>query len=223
MQHTYNFFDQLPQDLRQEVRERMVLKTLMTGETVYLRNDEPEAFYQVISGKIRLSNVSKDGREILYLMFEDGDCFGEVGLLDHSKRPHNAIASGDTKLSVLSKRDFDELSKVHPEFLRLLVILLCTKLHTTWNLFDSRSLLPLPQRLATRIVDLATPDNNGNEEGLSLDINLSQIDLAHMMGASRQAVGKILKNWEDQCFVRIHYGKISVLNLRAIQEVSDQQ
>jgi len=90
MQHTYNFFDQLPQDLRQEVRERMVLKTLMTGETVYLRNDEPEAFYQVISGKIRLSNVSKDGREILYLMFEDGDCFGEVGLLDHSKRPHNA-------------------------------------------------------------------------------------------------------------------------------------
>jgi len=66
-------------------------------------------------------------------------------------------------------------------------------------------------------------DNNDTEGELSLDINLSQIDLAHMMGASRQAVGKILKNWEDQYFIRIHYGKVSVLNLRAIQEVSGQQ
>jgi len=106
----------------------MVPKTLVAGESVYLKNDEPEAFYQIVSGKIRLSNVSKDGREILYLVFEDGDCFGEVGLLDHSKRPHNAIASGATELSVLGKLDFDELSKEHPEIIKLLAILLCTKL-----------------------------------------------------------------------------------------------
>jgi len=223
MQHRYNFFDQLPKDLLQKVRERMVPKTLVAGESVYLKNDEPEAFYQVVSGKIRLSNVSRDGREILYLVFEDGDCFGEVGLLDHSKRPHNAIASGATELSVLSKLDFDDISKEHPEIIKLLAILLCTKLHTTWNLFDSRNLLPLPQRLATRIVDLATLDNNDTEGEPSLDINLSQIDLAHMMGASRQAVGKILKNWEGQYFIRIHYGKVTVLNLGAIQGVSGQQ
>jgi len=222
MQHRYNFFDQLPKDLLEKVRARMVPKTLIDGESVYLKNDEPEAFYQVVSGKVRLNNVSKDGREILYLVFEDGDCFGEVGLLDHSKRPHNAIASGATELSVLSKRDFDALSEDHPEIIRLLVILLCTKLHTTWNLFDSRNLLPLPQRLATRFVDLATSDNNNTEDGLSLDINLSQIDLAHMMGSSRQAVGKILKYWEYQNFIRIHYGKITILNLDSIREVADE-
>jgi len=201
----------------------MTRRTLSDGDSVYRRDDDADAFYQIVHGKIRLSNVSNDGRELLYLEFSDGDCFGEVGLLDQSQRQHNAISSGTTELSALKKRDFDELSTEHPEIVTSLALILCAKLHTSWDLFDSRTLLPLPQRLAQRIYDLTAYQSKEAKGKSPHDINLSQIDLAHMMGASRQAIGRILKRWEDQSLVHIHYGKITIIDLPEIKKIASEQ
>jgi len=221
-QNDYNFFSSLPEQTRQKIKVRMTRITLFNGDSAYRRNEEADALYQVVSGKIKISNVSKDGKEILYVVFGEGDCFGEVGLLDHKPRAHNAISSGTTVLSVLKKNDFDVLIEEHPEIIKSLALVLCANLHTVWDFFESRTLLPLQQRLAQRISDLTASHEKEPKKEFVQDINLSQIDLANMMGASRQAIGKILKGWEDQSFISIHYGKMTIINLDAIEKIAQQ-
>jgi len=219
----YNSFSGLSEEIRQKLDARMTQITLLDGECAYRRNEDADALYQVVSGKIKVSNVSKDGKELLYLVFEEGDCFGEVGLLDFEPRAHNALSSGTTILKVLKKNDFDVLLAEHPEILKPVARVLCTKLHTVFEFFENRALLPLPKRLANRIYELGVSEGGNTDNKLSLDIELSQMELAHMMGASRQAVGKVLKLWESQNLIRIHYGKITIVDLLAIEEISEME
>jgi len=190
---------------------------------VFRKNEQPTALYQVISGEIRILNVTREGKEVLYLTFSEGDCFGEIGLLDGQPRPHNAVASRATILSVLRKSDFDDLRHKHPEFNEQVTLVLCRRLHLLFGYFESTAIMPLPNRLAKRIFDLATSQRGNNELPQACDINLSQNDLANMMGASRQATGRILKQWEEQKLIRLDYGKTTILDLNSIQDIADQQ
>jgi len=201
----------------------MTQKTLSNGDSIYLRNEKSDALYQVVSGEVRILNVTRDGREVLYISYHGGDCFGEIGLLDHEPRPHNAVASGPTVLSVLYKSDFDDLRQQYPEIDEQMILVLCQRLRLLFGFFEGSTLLPLPNRLAQRIFDLSTAPGKASDADSVHEIHLSQHDLANMMGASRQATGKVLKHWEEQGFIKLQYGKTAILDLKAIRAIADER
>jgi len=215
MTDSYDYISPLPENVRAKVAERMTRKALMHGEPAYRCNDESDALYQIISGEIRILNVSREGKEVLYLTYHEGDCFGDIGLLDNKPRAQNAIANGPTVLAALKKQDFDELRTLYPELIEQISLVLCQRLHLVFGFFESSALLPLSQRLSQRILDLARQDQHESGSTKDHEINLAQSDLAHMMGVSRQAIGKILKDWEEQGLIKLDYRKLTVIDINA--------
>jgi len=153
---TLDYISRLPKNVREKIQACMTQRSLESGDSIYQQNQESDALYQVVSGEIRILNVSRDGREVLYVTYHKGDTFGEIGVLDQGVRPHNAVASGPTVLSVLQKKDFNDLRQQHPEINEQLIMMLCQRLRLVFGFFEGSALLPLPNRLAKRVVELST-------------------------------------------------------------------
>ncbi|MFB3078131.1 MAG: Crp/Fnr family transcriptional regulator, partial [Lysobacterales bacterium] len=104
-----NWIDQLPADIRQLTRERMRERLLARGEVIYTEGLLHAALWQVVSGSVRVTNQTLDGKEVVFALFSNGDCFGEISLLDGLPAANTATAVERTELLELPRPDFDAL------------------------------------------------------------------------------------------------------------------
>ncbi len=200
----------LPAELLDSLLARCKLRRLVDGEFLYRQGEAGDAMYGVLEGCIRLSNSSRDGRELLVMLVERGEWIGEVSLFDGEPRSHDAYAVGDTQLLVISRRDLDDLLDAQPQLYRYFVPMLCRKLRLALSFVESAALYSLSARLAQRLLDLQV--RYGNRDGDVIDVHLPQEDLAKMLAVSRQAVSRELKRLEKAGLIAVAYGKVRILD-----------
>lgn len=185
-------------------------RSLGDGELLYARGDAAEALYGLIRGRIRLSNVAPDGREVLMAFFEPGDWIGELSLFDDQPRTHDARAFGQAEVFVLPKARLLALLEQNPRWYRHFAARLARQLRLALSYIDDAVFLPLSLRLAKRLLQLAKVYGQETPQGLLLDLHLPQEDLGRMLGASRQSVSKELKRWEKQGLLGLDYGRVLI-------------
>ncbi len=210
-----DWIDQLPDELRRHTRSLMRTRSVAKGEPIYIEGSRPMALWQLRSGAVRVTNQTPDGREVIFAIFGPGDCFGEISLIDGGLAANTAIAIERGELAELSKANFDQLYQNSPDFSHCLNRLLCARVRHMLHFYADVTLRSLEQRMANRIVYLvnATPSESR--------VALTQQDLANMLGASRQAVSKVLNQWRDHGLIDLKYGGISVLQVASLQRIVD--
>lgn len=195
---------------------------LADGELLYARRDPAEALYGLIRGRIRLSNVAPDGREVLVALFEPGDWIGELSLFDGLPRTHDAVAMGEAEVFVLPRPKLLSLLDAQPRLYRHLAARLARQLRLALSYIDDAVFLPLSLRLAKRLLQLARVYGQDTPQGLLLDLHLPQEDLGRMLGASRQSVSKELKHWEKQGLLGLDYGRVLIRDLAAFKRMLNE-
>lgn len=216
----HNWFDELPLDAIGEFIEHSAKRSLADKELLYRRGDEPEGLYGILSGRIRISAVSAEGKELLVTHFNKGSWLAEVSLLDGLPRTHDAHAEGPTEILWLPRKKFQEIMQRRPELYRYFVAMLCRKLRATLRVVEDAAFLPLPARIAKQVLALAGVYGTASPHGTLIDIHLPQEDLARMLRTSRQSISKNLKAWEARGWVRIEYGRLTLRNRAAIQKLA---
>ena len=212
------FWD-LPPDTAAQFASLAGRRRLADGELLYARGDPAEALFGLARGRIRLSNVGPDGREVLVMLFEPGDWVGEVSLFDGLPRTHDAHAVGECEVYVLPKARLLALLDAEPRLYRYFAARLARALRWALSYIDDAMFLPLSARLAKRLLDLARVYGGGTAPGL--DLHLTQEDLGRMLGTSRQSVSKELKRWEARGWISLEYGKVVVRDETALQGLID--
>lgn len=197
-------------------------RQLANGEMLYARRDPAEALYGLIRGRIRLSNVAPDGREVLMALFEPGDWIGELSLFDGLPRTHDAMAMGEAEVFVLPRAKLLSLLDAEPRLYRHLAARLARQLRLALSYIDDAVFLPLSLRLAKRLLQLARVYGQDTGQGLLLDLHLPQEDLGRMLGASRQSVSKELRQWERQGLITLDYGRIVIRDLPALKRLVNE-
>lgn len=212
-----NWIDQLPTELAQLTRQRMRLRTVVKGEMIYAEGQVSNALWQVRQGMVRVTNQTVDGKEVVFAIFAAEDCFGELSLIDGNAAANTATAMDRGELAELSKADFDDLYLQYPEFPRAINRLLCGRMRHMMYFYADVTLRPLEQRMANRICYLS-----GGHFGLvpAAELPFTQQDLASMLGASRQAVSKVLNQWREQGVIELQYGKIRIVSFEHLQQIS---
>ena len=213
----YNWIERLPEPVKVSVRGCMTARHYVAGEVVYRTGDPGDELYQLVSGNIRLYTVDPKGRELLYIIHQAGNCFGEMSLIDNLPRAHIAQAIGETELCVMRRRQFEQLWMLYPEISRELCRLLCSRERSMFGVFEDRSLLPLPARIAIRLYQLASTLGTEQRDGIHFDLRITQEDISLMVAASRQAVNKVLKDWQGEGIIDISYGNFIVKDLQALK------
>jgi CRP-like cAMP-binding protein len=213
----------LPADVVEELMAVSVVKQLADGECVYAQGDDGDGLFGVVQGRIRLSNSSREGKELLVMLVEPGDWIGEVSLLDGLPRSLDAFAMGDCAVLFLPRIRFDALLKAKPELYQYFIPMLCRKLRLALSYVEGVALFPLPARLAQRILGLlAFYGVNDDKPGMLIDVHLPQEDLAKMLGVSRQAISRELKRFESEGIIQLAYGQLRVMDEVALQRELEQ-
>jgi len=167
------------------------------GQTIFQRGDNGSAMMAVLRGRVRISTVSGDGKEVTLNVINPGEIFGEIALLDGEPRSADATAIEETLLLVVERRHFLPFLRQNEDlFLRLLAVL-CSRLRRTSMALEEIALFDLPIRLARVLLKLAEDYGRPGTAGTRIDLKLSQRDLSNLVASSRESVNKQLRTWRE--------------------------
>lgn len=194
-------------------------RPLKREETLFVKGDEGNALYGLISGRIKISSAAPSGREIILNVLEPGAWFGEIALLDGRPRTADASASVDSTLLVLNRRDFLPFLENHPKLALQLLELLCARMRWTNSLLEDASFLSLEGRLAKRLLALAEAQKGEGSNLKGVIIQQSQSDIGQMLNASRESVNKLLQGWMRNGWIGLGRSKIEIISPGHLAEV----
>lgn len=190
---------------------------------VFSQGDEGDTLYGVASGRVRISASDIDGREVFLNIMEPGDTFGEIAVMDGLPRTAGATALERTTLVVIQRSDFLDRLQREPQLALHLLRLLCERLRWTSELVEESAFLPGPARIAKRLLVLASL--HGRPVGAQMDaleLRISQAELAHFLGISRQIVNQHLQEWRKHGWVELSRGRILIRNPQALRRIATQ-
>ena len=185
-----------PDDLSQvalELHER----TFQAGQLIFARGDPGRDIYLVLDGRVRLSIMSADGRALAFSHASKGQVFGEIAALDGGLRTADATALSPVRAMVLSRASLLRLIKAKPMVAAAAIEFLCNKLRVTSEQLEEVALNPIEVRLARFLLHtLRMKHQLAAVAPVSVDIGMSQGELALLIGTSRQSVNAGLTTLE---------------------------
>lgn len=213
-----DWFADLPVAVQKRLTDHAHRRRLPNGKRVFSRGDTPDGAYVVLEGALRMSGVSKEGRETVLDFYPPGNLVGEVSMFAGVPRSHDAVAHGPTLVLFLGLDDIERLMSEHPLLSRALLRLEAQRLSLLLTSLEQYSVQTLEQRLANRLLLLAKSFGVPGRRGVDLDLQLSQETLARLIGATRQRVNQILHKWADANIVEHEYGRILLRNTGRLKE-----
>ncbi len=192
------------------------LRSLGAGDTIFLTGDPGDSMMAVLTGTVRISAPSPDGKELILSLMQPGEFFGELALLDGNERSADAKAMTDCTLAILNRRDVLQFLDRNPVGWPSMVEILCERLRRTTVQISEVALLGLPVRLAKALLRLTKFVDHTAEP-----IKLSQRELGNIVGATRESVNKCMREWQRSETIRIEDNSIMILDRARLEAIAD--
>jgi len=209
-------------DERDAILGRVRTRAFKAGETVFTIGSPGDNMMAVLNGTIRISVPAPDGKELLLAILQPGEVFGELAVLDGKERSADAVANSPCTLAILDRRDMLSFLEQHPAVWLKLITVLCERLRHTDQQLAEVALLQLPARLAKTMLRISNDESRSTASPGQPTIQLSQQELANMVGGTRERVNKCLAAWRREGLVKMSGGTITISNMPALQLISEQ-
>lgn len=165
------------------------------GQTIFQRGDRDDRMIAILSGRIRLSVTTPQGRELVLTSLGGGDVLGELALLDGEPRSTDAMVTEPTTAILLAKDRFLEVAAVRADLPLAIARHICGHLRRATFQMESIALYDLQGRLVRYLLMAAGHKAGRKAEGkVSIDLGLNQSDLAAVLGATRPRVNNALQD-----------------------------
>jgi CRP-like cAMP-binding protein len=191
------------------------------GQTIFQRGDNGSSLMAVLRGRVRISSLSGDGKEITLNVISPGEIFGEFALLDGKPRSGDAAAIEDTLLLVVERRHFMPFLAKNQDLTFRLLAVLCDRLRRTSMALEELALFDLPARLARVLLKLAADYGRPGTGGTRIEMKLSQRDLSNLVASSRESVNKQLRAWRETGVVDMADGFIVLREPAELTRLTD--
>lgn len=207
----------LSSELLCRIVERSTVWAYDKGEMVFATGDEEAGLYGVEQGSVSLSVDSPDGSRRVLTVQQPGSWFGLISAIDRKPKMHDAYASEPSLIRRLSAEAFDVITGADAGYMRQFAVLLASQTRlSVEGMLDASTLTPAA-RLAKRVLNLA--ELFGGDDG-AIALDISQEDLAALLGTSRQTINRILGDWEVRGWIARSYKRLRIVrpeNLRSVQ------
>jgi CRP/FNR family cyclic AMP-dependent transcriptional regulator len=196
-------FDALSPEDSQALRAKVLVVRLNRGERLFSEGDAGDKLYIILSGKIKLTKASVDGRENLQSVHGPGEMFGELSLFDPVPRTASATAITDTELAGLAHDDVRTWLSSRPEVSMHLLQALAQRLRRINEVKADLVFTDVPGRVAKALLDLEERFGVPTPDGIQVNHDLTQEELAQLVGASRETVNKALADFAARGWIQL--------------------
>ena len=192
-------------------------RNLKKGDVLFRKGDEGTALYIIIKGRMKITVPSKLGDEITLAILSPGNFFGEMALLDSLPRSADATAVEEPLLYVLNRSDFLSFLIHNENAVRSILYALSSRLRKTDDFLTEVCFLNISARLARRLLEMSESLIHENKPGSSMELKLTQKDLASLLGTTRETINRELKILRDRGIVSTSRNLITIHNLELLK------
>jgi len=200
------------------LRASMDSVKISKGGILFKEGDEGEHVYVIVNGKLKLGTSSGDGRENLLSILGPGEMFGELSLFDPGPRTSTATAVTDAKLLSLSHEKLIPWLKGNPEVSLHLLARLAQRLRRTNEAVGDLVFSDVPGRVAKALMDLGSRFGKSTAEGLFVHHDLTQEELAQLVGASRETVNKALADFAGRGWLKLDGRAVLITDVERLEK-----
>lgn len=200
---TVPLFAALEPSAAARLRDDLDVRHLPRGHTVFAEGDPGDRLFVVISGKVNLFQTAADGRENMLAVLGPGEMFGELSLFDPGPRTSTCQTITEAVLASLGHSELLPWLDAHPEVALPLLGALARRLRRTNDMMSDLVFTDVPGRVAKTLLSLAERFGRETGEGLWVQHDLTQEQLAQLVGASRETVNKTLSDFASRGWLRV--------------------
>jgi CRP-like cAMP-binding protein len=212
-------FGKLSDSEIQDLLAHSRVETYPASREIFAKGSPGASVMAVLRGTIKMSAVSPEGKEIVFQIINPGEIFGEIGALDGEERSADAVAMSDCELLVLHRQHFLLILEKRPDLSLTLLRILSRRLRQSSEQVEDVMFRNLGSRVARPLLQLAESVGLHRLQSKSVELRLSQRELGHMAGGSRESVNKILQNWHRQGLIDLGKGSILIRDMDALRRL----
>ncbi len=208
-------FCELTPPILERISAYIKRRSVPKGSTIFEKGDAGVGLIGVVSGSVKISVNSADGRDIVLNIIRPGEVFGEIALLDGRARTANATAMSDCELIVIERREFIPFLRSEPDVTLKLMEILCSRLRKTSEQVQDVTFLNLSTRLAKTLLRLTA-----NTEPSAPKLAITQREISQIVGRSRESTNKQLRAWAKRGWIRLERVSVTVLKAEKLEEIA---
>jgi len=187
----------LPSALSAQLFRSAAPRRLQSGEALFVTGEPGDGCYRLEQGLLKVVITSPEGEERILSMLGSGTIVGELSMIDGLPRSSSIFAVRDCTLSFISREEFAECTKQHPEIYRYLANVLAGRLRETDASVAAASFLTVKERLARALLELGELLGEADEAGrVVIRHKINQSDLAALAGVARENVSRVMSDWK---------------------------
>ena len=196
------------------ISQKMIARHYESGKFIFLEDSEGEQCFFVVQGSVKVTRLSKDGREVILAMLNEGEFFGEMALLDGESRSANVIALEETEVLTLNREDFLVVLHDYPQIAIQLLKEMAHRLRKSDRQIASLSLSDAEKRIALCIIRFADEQGVIRRGQVSIPRVPIQQDIANMAGTSRETVSRAINVLEKEHYIKRQGRELLILDYK---------
>ena len=182
------------------------------GQVLFTEGEPGDSLYIVLSGKVKLGRRASDGRENLVAVMGPSDQFGELSLFDPGPRTATAVVVTDGRIARLPKSALQKWVQERPQISMQLLRVVARRLRRTNTMLADLIFVDVPGRVAKQLLQLAQRFGSVDGGQLRVTHDLTQEELAQLVGASRETVNKALADFAARGWLRLEGESVVILD-----------
>lgn len=199
----------------EEVDELVALTSTVdfdANETVFTKGSEGDELYVLGGGRVSLQLERKDGKTISLGTLSKGDMFGEVSVLDGSRRSATVKTIEPSEFLVIRRDELFDLIHRSPDITIKLFGVLTKRIRMTDELIEDTLAFDLPSKLAKELLGLAKAYGQNTSNGIRINVDFSESELAGIVGTTKQKLEEQLKEWQQESTIAVSGGYITIVD-----------
>lgn len=215
------FLGGLPETALDILVRRGRFRTFSKGDVIYRRGEPGDSAMVIVSGRVKITNVNADVKEVVLGFQGAGDVVGEIAVLHSKQRTANTIAMEGTEAFVIPGRDLLAALTASPQAMIEISQMLCEKLQAASAIIED-STLAMQGRTAKGLLRLAHQHGRRTRDGsIRIDLMLTQDDLGKYLGLSRPNVSRQLRHLKDANVIKIEGAQVVIINENGLADLAE--
>lgn len=191
----------LPQEELSKLLVGAELRQYRARQVVYLPGDRASGVYFLGAGRVKVSKVTRDGKELTLAYRNAGDFFGETCLLDGGPREEMVEAMEPTTAVELEKGPFDQLLRSNVAATYPLALVLISRRRDLETKVEQLIFKDVVSKLAELLLRLGSEHGIESKKGLSLDLKITHQEMANLIGSTRETVSLTLSQFKRKALI----------------------
>jgi CRP/FNR family cyclic AMP-dependent transcriptional regulator len=196
----------------QEIGKVAVRQIFKKDNMILVEEEVGSTMFIILDGRVKISRISEEGREVILSILSEGDFFGEMSILNGQTRSANVVTLEDSEILVIHREDFLHLLHNYPQIAINLLKELAHRLRRSDSQIKSLSLQNATGKVASTLLRIADDSGKIHMGKVEIPRLPPQQDLANMAGTSRETISRVLKALEKRGYIKKHGSRLIILN-----------